>query len=387
MSICMKKKIYLVITPFFPEPEIWRGSYVLDQVKAIMRNSDFEVIIMKPYSFYRKREYDYIIEDIKVFKFKDYTLPSSIYYNTFSDWLSARSLINRLKSIGIEFDNIAICHAHVNELGKYALTIKSINPNVKTIVQHHGFDVFSESLGILAKYQWHKKYCIAYGRNICNNVDLNVAVSNKTMSYVKKKPKVVLKNEYILYNGVDMTLFYPDAIRNSDKFVIGCIGNFWPLKDQMTLIKAIEKLIAGGKSNILVYFIGTGETLDNCKTYVFEHKLSNYVIFKTEVMHDKLPEFYRTLNLFVLPSYFEAFGCVYSEAYYCGVPFIAVKNQGISEIIEEKEQSKWLIERGDYDQLAQLISEYMDAPCEQKIKYCLDINVLVRKFVEFINHI
>lgn len=42
---------------------------------------------------------------------------------------------------------------------------------------------------------------------------------------------------------------------------------------------------------------------------------------------------------------------------------------------------------GDYDQLAQLISEYMDSPCEQKIKYCLDINVLVRKFIEFINHI
>ena len=27
---------------------------------------------------------------------------------------------------------------------------------------------------------------------------------------------------------------------NNKKFIIGCVANFWELKDQMTLLKAIE---------------------------------------------------------------------------------------------------------------------------------------------------
>ena len=44
----MKKNIYLEVTPFFPSPSSWRGAYILDQVKAIQRNSDYEVLVFKP---------------------------------------------------------------------------------------------------------------------------------------------------------------------------------------------------------------------------------------------------------------------------------------------------------------------------------------------------
>lgn len=37
------KYYYLCVTPFFPSPGNWRGAYVLDQVKALQRNLDYDV--------------------------------------------------------------------------------------------------------------------------------------------------------------------------------------------------------------------------------------------------------------------------------------------------------------------------------------------------------
>ena len=64
-----------------------------------------------------------------------------------------------------------------------------------------------------------------------------------------------------------------------------------------------------------------------------------------EVDHRQLNAFYNTLDLFVLPSYWDAFGCVYTEAYACGVPFMAAKGSGITEYIREDDFDNWVIER------------------------------------------
>ena len=50
-------------------------------------------------------------------------------------------------------------------------------------------------------------------------------------------PNYLPKQEYVLYNGVDRTKFYNmDMIKATDKFQIGCIANFWPIKDHINLI-------------------------------------------------------------------------------------------------------------------------------------------------------
>ena len=42
---------YLVITPYFPSNDSFRGSYLLDQAKAIQSNSNYNllVIILSPF--------------------------------------------------------------------------------------------------------------------------------------------------------------------------------------------------------------------------------------------------------------------------------------------------------------------------------------------------
>ena len=42
------KPIYLVITPFFPTVESFRGPYVYDQVKVLERDGRYRVVVLKP---------------------------------------------------------------------------------------------------------------------------------------------------------------------------------------------------------------------------------------------------------------------------------------------------------------------------------------------------
>ena len=377
------KKIYLVITPFFPEPRSFRGPYVLDQVKALMRLSNYQVVVMKPVPFW-KDAVDYEIDGVKVYRFKEYTLPSNLWPNSLCDRLSANNMMRKLRSMGIKAESIAVCHGHVTHFGAYAMAMKRKNPNCLAVVQHHGFDVMSITDGRLAANKWHEHRCIRYGTRICNGMDLNIGVSQKTLDYVKQYPEVHLKREYVLHNGVDISKFYPpETPPKNEIFTIGCIGNFWPLKDQMTLIKAAERLI-NDEQPVRVRFIGTGETRQGCEEYVAGHNLQKYITFEKEVLHDELRAFYQSLDLFVLPSYWEAFGCVYTEAYACDVPFIGVKGQGISEIIPEEEWYLWLIEKRDDLYLSELIQNYMDNSPKQRLSSPYEIDSLMRNYLAII---
>ena len=375
---------YLVVTPFFPEPDDFHGPYVLDQVKALMRVSDYEVVVVKPFAIWKRAD-DYEIDGVQVLRCPSWSLPSNIFPNRLSDSLSVLSLKRKLKQKGIALSDIVICHSHVASMGFYSVAFQKTIEGCKGVIQHHGLDVMSISDGVFAKMKWHKRLCIRRGVRICNAVILNVGVSRKTLDYVKSFSGVKLQNEYVLYNGVDTTKFYPVREKEKhDKFTIGCIANFWVLKDQMTLIKAVERLVADGQKDLLVRFIGTGETRTGCEKYVAEHGLIDFFTFEKEVMHDQLRAFYQSLDLFVLPSYWEAFGCVYTEAYACGVPFIGVKGQGISELIPAEDQDKWLIDKSDDTRLVELIAAYRHKPYPQKLNGPYVIDMLIKGFVDYI---
>lgn len=380
------KKVYLQFTPFFPTPSRFYGPYIYDQVKAIARNSDYEVIVIKLHSLYERVDCrEYLYQGIKVYNFKVVDLPSSTLPGIFHPVNVFRLERFIRKVVGIEFDNIAFIHAHTLYPGGALAVTLGKRYGIPSLIQHHGLDVFQLlNVGILKGVL--KDLNAAYMKrrllDVANRADLNIGVSQKVIDRLLKEKGFSNRNRYILYNGVDTRKFYKKEIRKDQRFTIGCIGNFFKTKDHITLIKAVHEFKRRGVEDIKVRLIGSGPTMDLCKKYITEHKLEDTFSFEKEVDHTKLNDFYNSLDLFVLPSYYEAFGCVYAEALQCGVPVIAVKNQGIEEVIREDDRSYSLIDRADDRGLADLIEFRYNHRSE--VDYNLDIDKYIK---DFLNHI
>jgi glycosyltransferase involved in cell wall biosynthesis len=393
------KKFYLEITPFFPTPESFRGSFIYDQVKAIRRTGLFdEVIVLRPGNV--NSEYEY--KGIKVYLFKTYCLPSNIFPGLFDNY-NKKSFLNHLSYLGILLSDIAVAHGHVAAQALYINAIKELNSSTYTIIQYHDPDPFSIRLGRLKNQLWHRKIVAKHNVKLCTPVDLHVGVSQKVINNLLSFPfptdqeeydeyrcllkgmervaPIKTRNTFVLYNGVDKQVFYPDEKRVNSLFRIGCIANFVDWKDQITLIKAVEFLLQENKMIELV-LVGSGQTFKTCTNYVNRHQLNDNITFLPEMSHDKLRPFYNALDVFVLSSYFEGFGCVFTEAYACGVPFIAVKGQGIAELISKEDEDKWLIDKGDYKHLAKLINQYRLERYEQHLAKLYKIDELIDNFLD-----
>ena len=62
------RPIYLIVTPFFPFKDDWRGAYVEDFAKAMARTGDWDVRVML-------LDYRGVIEDFEVDGIKVMALP------------------------------------------------------------------------------------------------------------------------------------------------------------------------------------------------------------------------------------------------------------------------------------------------------------------------
>lgn len=403
-------KYYLCITPFFPSATHWQGAYVLDQVKAIARNSDYKVVVFATHPLNEKVE-DYVVDGIQVYCIRPLLMPSYI-LNGLTEEIVGRMFVRKLRQVGIDPKDVAFVHCHTASHAAFGFGVRKVNPEAKVLIQFHDLDPYTLRNGKWADRRWNVRYRAKKSLSAFERADLLISISTpvqdnllafpkarpqeiypsylERLEHLKDFPSLKSRKTYILYNGVDTSLFYPKEGALHDVFRIGCIGNFQELKDHITLIKAFEIFVKANTNHtnntkkFRLSLLGTGEMRPMCETYIKEHELEQYVEWPKEVAHDKLPEYYRSLDLFALPSVYEGFGCVYTEACACGVPFMGVYDQGAAEVIAPEERDKWLILPHDYEQLARLMKNYYDNRYEQKLCKEIDINVLIKEFLKVI---
>ena len=330
------KKQYIIISPFFPNDNNHVGSYVYDQAKTLIDITNYDIKVIKVVSIF-SNEKDYLFRGIKVKIFRVFDLPFFIFPGIFNsiNKMRFRSFL-RKKNI----ENIKFSHSHVSYPSSYLIE----DLDCKKIIQHHGLDVLQLKNGrneFMRNLQ--KRFLIKNTIKHLNNADINIGVSNLVLQQLRIYKTYNPQNEFVLYNGVDTSIFFEKKTAKNDIFTIGCVANFWKIKDQITLIKSTQKIFEDG-NKIKLRLIGSGPTLKSCKKYVFENNLTKYILFENEIVHEKLNDFYNSIDLFVLPSYYEALGCVYLESWATNTPFVGIESQGISELIPKKERKTFLAE-------------------------------------------
>ena len=376
------KKQYIIISPFFPNDNNHAGSYVYDQLKTLIDITNYDIKVIKVVSIF-SNEKDYLFRGIKVKIFRVFDLPFFIFPGIFNSINSFR--IKQFFNKHNYLENLDVIHAHVCYPSAYLANVVASIVKVKTIAQHHGIDalqLLNGRLSLLTKLQ--KEILKNHSLNQLNKIGLNLSVSNRVRLALHSYSIYEPKNEFILYNGVDRDKFYnTNSVKTHDKYLVGSIANFWPIKDHISLIKAIELLVLDGITDIQLKLIGTGETLQFCKNYVKNHNLSKFVFFEKERSHDLINSFYNEIDLFVLSSYYEASACVLMEAWATETPVLSIKNQGISELIPEYEIDNLLAdEKSPISLKEKILSEYnrkRSYPFDEKY----DIKNTIKEFMNY----
>lgn len=394
----MSKPIYLYITPFFPfHGRNWWGAYCLDAAKALVKDGRYDVRVMATGS-----GEDYEWDGLSVYRMKRRVLPCGV-APFFVNWCNNRQFRRKLERMGVRPEEVAVCHANTLGCAHYSAYFKRLNPKAKTVVQIHSSYSLVLRSGRLGALPLHATLLYLYLRRICMGCDLLAFVSDMARRTFGKMyvgapegevrtvrsqlwlgrwlPELKIKETAVVYNGIDSELFFRKGRPTHEGFVIGCVANFQPLKDHMTLLRATN-ILKDKIKGLKVRLVGSGETLGACKNYVRENALDGIVIFEPEIDHRDMPDFYRSLDLFVLPSRLEGFLCVCVESWACGTPAMFCEGTALQELVPEDEKGTWLFRPMDAQDLADKIAEYRAHPKEQFFARSLEIGCIWREFLD-----
>ena len=148
--------------------------------------------------------------------------------------------------------------------------------------------------------------------------------------------------ETILYNGISPEKFTHSvhSVRkelnlSADRFLMGFVGNFNTVRDQLTVCKALKRLKEQGM-DFTFLFVGTAhiqELYDACYSYCEEHDLLENVKFPGS--RSDVPEILAALDLFVYSSNHDTFGIAVVEAMMSGTPVVVNDLDVFKEITDE----------------------------------------------------
>lgn len=261
------------------------------------------------------------------------------------NFISKSNFISMMKEIklinNIIRDNKIDC-IFLNGIDSYYLS-KFINNKVKKIGVWHGINMERTFL---------KKTLSAIS---FNNLDNIIVVSN----YQKDIINDIFSYKYdskikVVHIGRDEKLFKNEVYRSEkENNIINLltVARLQKLKGHEDLIKAM-KILCNRYKNIKLIIAGEGEEKENIEEQIKEYKLEKYIEMTGFV---NPMDYYGKSDIFILPSYSEAFPLVNLEAMASGLPIIATNVGGIPEAIESNKQG-YLIEPGNVKELADKIS-------------------------------
>ena len=175
----------------------------------------------------------------------------------------------------------------------------------------------------------------------------------------------------VVYNGVDTRLFHrvssevPEPLKKFEgKKIVLYVGHFGPRKGLIFLIRALPEIALTVPDAVVVAVGGVPAWLGKNKYWAYlkneiaKRGMEEKIFLLDRVPNEMLPAYYSNANVFVLPSFYEAFAKVVLEAMACECPVVITREGGPQEAIDEG-KSGFLIDYASESQLATAVSSIL----------------------------
>jgi sugar transferase (PEP-CTERM/EpsH1 system associated) len=215
-----------------------------------------------------------------------------------------------------------------------------------TVHSEHGYDLDS-----IAGLPWRRRLI---RRGLYSLTDVLFTVSKELQEFHAKQTSISAGRIRVLYNGVDTERF---AFRSesriearaelgipSESMVVGSVGRMVAIKDHRLILEAVSLLIQGGH-DVRALLVGAGPELGHLQQRVRDSvELNGRVYFCG--FSDRVPDFLNAMDIFVQSSRAEGMSNTLLEAMATGLPLLATRVGGNSEVIADGE-SGYLFQTGD----------------------------------------
>ena len=201
-------------------------------------------------------------------------------------------------------------------------------------------------------------------KQVLNGADVIIATSNAYINESKFLGEYRDKIE-VIPNGINLEEFdiklSKEECRDKlglphDKKIILFFGNIVAYKGPHILLKAFSR-VKNHFKDVKLVFAGRGEMEKELTESAVEMGIKNDVLFTGYVDEELKPFYYKSADIFCLPSITmaEAFGIVNLEAMACGIPVISSKLGGIPDVINDK-KTGLLVKPGNVESLENAVT-------------------------------
>jgi glycosyltransferase involved in cell wall biosynthesis len=321
-----------VVSHLFPQPQHpSKGIFVLRQVEALVaRGHSVTVVSPVPYipypvaQIFGKRSSSEIPKrdtfgEVSVYYPRFLTLPRPETLPAVSH--SVRWTLRKHREL---LNSVEIINAHVAVPDAFAATPVANDLNVPLVTTIHGANLQTSIHFPFVERQ------IEHAIDHSTNVILN---SHKTQRLFEQF--FGSKHQYtVIHNGVPVELAN-QAVRHeedSSAFRLVSVGDLDRSKGHRYVLEAISHLSFSVEYEI----IGDGPLRRKLEKYAIDLGIRESVNFVGEIPHEQVFSHLKSSDVFVLPSYREAFGVAYIEAMACGIPVIACEGEGPEDYITHR---------------------------------------------------
>ena len=369
-----KLNILMVADYFFPDELGGSKRYIYDISKALAEKShNIHVLVRRARKNLPSEE---MIDGVNVHRYNVINLKVSLFHH-YSCILGAFFTFNRLIK-KVHFDVINFHHP-LSALG-VNLSIRSRkipkiytshscwSGELKLELDYYRQDKFFFRKSLRIFFFWLRRLEARLIQKINFNKCKKIWVlsensKSETIRYHVSKEKIE-----VIPGGVDTSRFHPSDDRISvrkelnmpqDKFIIMSAGRLVFRKGFDNLIKAMPEIVKKFREKVYLLIAGDGLLEKELKDLTKRLKLENHIGFLGAVDNEKIPLYYCSSDLFVIPSrYMEPFGLVILEALSSGTPALGTPIGGIKEILA-KFDKRLLFDSVEPESISKLIEHFI----------------------------